>query len=475
MKQLIFSIAASLNLFLFSCNTDSQPQLTSDPDEAKEIAREAYIYSYPLLMGYQAQYFTTMPGSPGFRGPLNEITNDTVPADHTRKDVVSMNGDTPYSAFGIDLRAEPLVLSIPEIKDRYFVFQCIDLFTHNFAFIGTRTTGTEAGDYLFVGPGYEGEIPEQKFSKVFHSESQFVTIVGRTQLKGKADLPNVLEVQKNYKLQSLSEFEGEKPKTAPEPNWIPLNPEEFENANFIKYVNFYLSMIEPFHPQDTAALKRFGKIGIVSGETFDSASYSPEVLEAINEGIKEAQTEIKNKAENIAERVNGWNMLNAFGPREFYNEDWLLRAAAVMVGIYGNDKSEAFYPVAYVDMDDEVLDGSKHRYKIEFTKDEIPPAKYFWSITMYNKHADGVGGYMNENEINRYLINSTTEGLKYNEDGGFSVYIQHDSPSKEDEKSNWLPAPDEPFYLMLRVYGPEPSALDGSWEPPGVVKNDPKE
>ncbi|WP_232424879.1 DUF1254 domain-containing protein [Algoriphagus resistens] len=475
MKQLIFLIAASLNLFLFSCNSNRQAQLTSDPSEAKEIAREAYIYSYPLLMGYQAQYFTTMPGSPGYRGPLNEITNDTVPADHTRKDVVSMNGDTPYSAFGIDLRAEPLVLSIPEIKDRYYVFQCIDLFTHNFAFIGTRTTGTEAGDYLFVGPGYEGEIPEQKFTKVFHSESQFVTIVGRTQLKGKADLPNVLTVQKKYKLQPLSEFEGEKPKSAPDPNWIPLNPKEFENANFIKYVNFYLSMIEPFHPQDTSALKRFGKIGIMSGKTFDSTSYTPEVLEAINEGIKEAQTEIKNKAENIAERVNGWNMLNAFGSREFYNKDWLLRAAAVMVGIYGNDKSEAFYPVAYVDMDNEDLDGSKHRYKIEFTKEEIPPAKYFWSITMYNKHADGVGGYMNENEINRYLINSTTEGLKYNVDGGFTVYIQHDSPSSEDEKANWLPAPDEPFYLMLRVYGPEPSALDGSWEPPGVAKNDPNE
>lgn len=474
MKPLFYLLAACLHFLIFSCSSKKQSQITFDPDEAKNIAKEAYIFSYPLLMGYQAQYFTTMPGSPGYRGPLNKITNDTVPADHTRKDVVSMNGDTPYSAFGLDLRAEPMVLSVPEINDRYYVFQCIDLFTHNFAFIGTRSTGTEAGDFLFVGPGYEGEIPEQKFKKVFRSESQFVTIVGRTQLKGKADLPNVLAVQKKYKLQPLSEFIGENPKSAPKLNLIPLNPEEFGDARFIKYTNFYLSMSEPFHPQDTAALKKFEKIGIVSGGSFDSASYSPDVLNAINEGIKEAQMEIKNKAENIAERVNGWNMLNAFGTREFYNEDWLLRAAAVMVGIYGNDKVEAFYPVAYVDLDDEVLDGSKHRYKIKFTKDEIPPAKYFWSITMYNKRADGVGGYMIENEINRYLINSTTEGLKYDVDGGFTVYIQHEKPSKEDEKSNWLPAPDEPFYLVLRVYGPEPSALDGSWEPPGIVKNDAK-
>ncbi|WPR77666.1 DUF1254 domain-containing protein [Algoriphagus sp. NG3] len=472
MKNLFLLIVVGLNLVLFSCHTNKPIQLSTDPDEAKNIAKEAYIFSYPLLMGYQAQYFTTMAGSPGYRGPLNEITNDTVPADHRRKDVVSMNGDTPYSAFGIDLRAEPLVLSVPEMKDRYYVFQCIDLFTHNFAFIGTRATGTEAGDYLFVGPGFEGEIPEGKFKKVFHSESQFVTIVGRTQLKGKADLPNVVAVQNKYKLRPLSEFTGEKPMSAPEPNWIPLNPEEFADARFIKYANFYLSMIEPFHPQDTSALNRFEKIGMVSGATFDSANYQPEVLTAITEGIKEAQMEIKNKAENIAERVNGWNMLNAFGPREFYNGDWLLRAAAVMVGIYGNDMVEAFYPVAYVDMDDEVLDGSKHHYKIEFTKDEIPPAKYFWSITLYNKHADGVGGYMSENEINRYLINSSTEGLKYDQDGGFRVYVQHETPTKEDEKSNWLPAPDEPFYLMLRVYGPETSALEGSWEPPGIVKND---
>ncbi|WP_232825789.1 DUF1254 domain-containing protein [Algoriphagus litoralis] len=459
-------------LIFFSCTPSPKDSpITDDPSEAQRVAKEAYIFSYPFLMGYQAQYFTIMPNSPGYRGPLNQIANDTIPADHTRRDVVSMNGDTPYSAFGIDLRAEPLVLSVPEMKDRYYVFQCIDLFTHNFAYIGTRSTGTEPGNYLFVGPGYAGEIKDKDFDKVFYSESQFVTIVGRTQLKGNKDLPNVKEVQKKYKLQPLSAFYGKAPKTAPEPNWVPLNPEEFGDARFIKYVNFYLSMVEPFHPQDKEALKRFEKIGILSGAKFDSSNYSPEVLAAINEGILEAQDAIKKKAENIAERVNGWNMLDAFGPREFYKEDWLLRAAAVMVGIYGNDKVEAFYPVAYVDMDGETLDGSQHQYKIHFNKEEIPPANFFWSITLYNKHADGVGGYMSENEINRYLINSTTEGLIYDKEGGLTLYIQHRMPSQKDIQANWLPAPAEPFYLMLRVYGPQSAALDGTWKPPGVVKN----
>lgn len=458
-----------LGAMFTACSTKTQTGNLS-PEKARQIAKEAYIFSYPLLMGYQAQYFRSVPESPGYRAPLNEISNDTIPADHTRRDVVTMNGDTPYSAFGLDLRSEPMVLSVPRIQDRYYVFQCIDLYTHNFAFIGTRKTGTEAGDFLFVGPGWKGEIPKEKFKDVFYSESQFVSIIGRTQLKGNDDLPNVLEIQKSYKLQPLSVFEGNPAKPSQEIDWIPLNPEEFGDARFIKYVNFYLSMLEPFHEEDTVELKRFEKIGIRPGAGFDSANYSPEVLSAINAGIKEGIDSIQQKAANIAQQVNGWNMTDAFGPRSFYKGDRLLRAAAVMVGIYANDKVEAFYPIAYVDADGDVLDGSKHRYRIDFTPDNIPPAKYFWSVTMYNKQADGVAGYMVENPINRYLINSTTEGLVKDMEGNFSIYILHEAPKDKQQSANWLPAPSEPFYLVLRIYGPEESALNGTWQPPGVKK-----
>jgi hypothetical protein len=466
-----FFAIVGVALMFFSCATETQSLITADSDEAERIAKEAYVFSYPLLMGYQAQYYTAMPQSPGYRGPLNQVSNDTIPADDTRKDVVTMNGDTPYSAFGLDLRAEPMVLSVPEISDRYYVFQCVDLFTHNFAYIGTRSTGTEPGNYLFVGPGYQGEIPDGMFSGVFHSESQFITIIGRTQLKGKDDLPKVLQIQKGYKLQTLSEFNGKEPVPVPKIDWVPLDPKEFLDARFIKYVNFYLTMVKPYNPEDLAALQRFEKIGISAGAEFDSSRYSPEVLAAIDRGVKAGISEIQNKAENISQRVNGWNMMDAFGPREFYKGDWLLRAAAVMVGIYANDKAEAFYPIAYVDADGETLDGSKHRYKVRFTKDKMPPAKYFWSLTMYNKQADGVAGYMVKNPINRFLINSTTEGLVYDREGGLTVYIQPNEPADLNEQANWLPAPSEPFYLVLRVYGPEQAALDGSWEPPAIEKN----
>lgn len=455
-------------ILLCSCKSEVQNQETAS--NLTEVAREAYIFAYPMLMGYQAQYYNAVnTESPIYRGPFNQITNDTKPADHTRKDVVSMNADTPYTTFGLDLRAEPIVISVPEISDRYYSFQFIDLHTHNFAYVGTRTTGTGAGKYLVVGPGWKGDIPPNEFSEVIHSESELITVIGRTQLLGVADLKNVIDIQTGYQIQPLSEYLDMEPKKSPPLDWIPLDPKQLYNHNFIKYFNFYLSLVQPIHEEDKPALKKFEAIGVAPGKSFDSSSFSTEELAAIDTGVAMAINDIKEKSSAIGENVNGWNMMDPFGNRAFYNGNRLLRAAAVMVGIYGNDKKEAFYPVAYTDIDGNTLNASASKYEIHFTKDNLPPAKYFWSITMYNKEADGVGGYLVQNPINRYLINSTTENLQYDEDGGLKVYIQHEEPSDE-KKSNWLPAPDGEFYLMMRLYGPEERAMNGSWEPPGIIK-----
>ena len=143
------------------------------PQEARQPAKEAYIFAYLMLMAYRALYYGHInEASPVFRARGLQIMHDSKPADHTRMDVVTMNCDTPYSNFMIDLRAEPVVVSVPEIKDRYYVLQFPDLYTHNFTFIGTRATGTEAGDYLFVGPKWEGEIPEGKFKRIFYCETE---------------------------------------------------------------------------------------------------------------------------------------------------------------------------------------------------------------------------------------------------------------------------------------------------------------
>ena len=464
-------------VFLFvlvftNCKKEAVNEAGLKPDEAKAIAKEAYIYAYPMLMGYRSLYYTIIDKkSPGYRSDSNMITHDRRPADDTRKDVVSMNADTPYSLFSMDLRSEPMVLSVPSMKDRYYVFQFIDLFTHNFAYVGTRATGVEAGDYLFVGPDWKCKIPEGKFKKVFHVESQFATGIGRTQLFGAKDLQNVIKIQDTYKLTSMSKFLGtSNPEPVKDLEWIPITDvNEFNNVNFIKFFNLYLNLVKPFNKEDIEELKRFEKIGVSPGAKFDSTQFSDDIIKAINEGVNEGIAAIKEKAGKIGEKKNGWNMMDPFGNREFYKGDRLLRAAAVMVGIYGNDKIEAFYPVAYVDKEGKILNGKTNMYKIHFSKDQIPPAKYFWSVTMYDKSADGVGGYLIKNPINRFLINSTTDGLMYDKDGGLTIYIQNKKPDAT-KLSNWLPAPAEDFYLMIRIYGPKDVAMNGTWAPPSVEK-----
>jgi hypothetical protein len=173
------------------------------------------------------------------------------------------------------------------------------------------------------------------------------------------------------------------------------------------------------------------------------------------------------KAGHLGERVNGWMAIDAFGDREFFDGDYLLRAAGAMAGWGGNDKIEAFYPMTSIDSDDQPLSGD-NAYRLRF--DTLPPAKAFWSVTMYDTSYDGVAGYLVDNPIGRYLINSTTTGLVTGDDGSLTMHIQHAEPDTEEGRANWLPAPDGPFYLAMRIYWPEPEALDGTWKPPPVAR-----
>jgi len=437
MKKLIpFLLALILVLGMTTIHSCKQ-EAKLTPEEAKSIAEEAYIFAYPMLMNYRSHYVVVInEKSPYFKGSYNNIVHDTLPADYTRKDVVAMNGDTPYSNYGLDLSGEPIVVSVPQITDRYYVMQCTDMYTHNFAYIGTRSTGTDAGDYLFVGPNWKKEIPEGKFKKVFHCETNYVGVICRTQLLGMDDLPNLKEIQKQYIIKPMSSFLSSVPVAAAKVDWPMWNPAVMNNVQFIDLFNFLLNQVTPINSEDEEAMKRFAKIGIGPGLDFDLEKMDSKIVEAINAGVKSGIEKITNKTQNIGEQVNGWNMTNAIGPRVFFKGDWLLRAAAAQAAMYMNDKVEAFYPLTFVDGDGNTLNAKDNNYILEFTKDQIPQAKYFWSVTMYDKSADdGVTGYMVKNSINRYLINSTTEGLKYNEDGGLTINIQHEKPS-EDKTSN---------------------------------------
>jgi hypothetical protein len=435
--------------------------------EIKEIAEEAYIYAFPMLMGYRFAFASfLMPGIPSYRGPANSLTGKAVTLDHTFKDVITPNADTPYSFVLLDLRAEPLVLQVPAITDRYYVFQFIDLFGTNPHFVGSRATGSGEGTYLLAGPGWEGEAGDA-FDGVLPFDTDLAFAIGRTQLLGKEDVPALAKVMASYNLQPLSAYHGQEALPAPRAQWPVWNDEASRDERFIGTLNFLLTFCQPIHPAETDLMARLGRIGIGPGVPFDTKALRDDVREAIRAGVTTARETMATKTKTILQKANGWMSSDVFGTREWYGGNYLLRAVAAMAGWGGNDVIEALYPTAREDAGGMPLDGA-HRYQIAF--ETLPPAKAFWSVTMYDTSYDGAAGYLVENPINRYLINSTTEGLIYSEDGSLTITVQHKLPEDHTERANWLPAPEGPFYLVMRIYWPEQTALDGTWTPPPVQR-----
>ena len=214
-------------------------------------------------------------------------------------------------------------------------------------------------------------------------------------------------------------------------------------------------------------MARFARIGIAPGAPFDVDALGAEQRAALRAGVSSARDKIAHSAENLSEPVNGWSATDAFGDRSWYDGNYLLRAAGAMAGWGGNDAIEAVYPNSRQDSNGRPLDGAQ-RYRFRLISE--PPAKAFWSVTMYDTSYDGTAGFLVENPIGRYLINSTTDGLVLGEDGSLTMHIQRDQPDTVEGVANWLPTPEGPFYLVLRIYWPEPAALDGRWNPPPVER-----
>jgi hypothetical protein len=435
-------------------------------DEVEATAEEAYIFSFPMLMGYRYGFATFLaPSLPSYRGPMNVMHGDPQTLDHRFRDVITPNADTPYSMACLDLRAEPMVLDVPAVPDRYYVIQFVDLFGTNPHFVGSRATGSEAGSYLLVGPGYAGDVPDG-FTDVLRFETDLVFIIGRTQVFGPDDIDALRAVMGAYRLEPLSTRQGTTPPEVPGFEWPIWNDDASRDERFVGYVNSLLEWCQPPHPSEVAMFERFARIGIGAGLPFDADQLDGDVRAAIRRGVDSARAKMAHEVENLGDPVNGWMGVEALGSREFFDGDYLLRAAGAMAGWGGNDKVEAYYPLARVDGNGDKFTGSSS-YRLRF--DTLPPAKAFWSVTMYDTSYDGVAGYLVENPIGRYLINSTTQGLVRSDDGSLTIHIQHDEPDSPEGKANWLPAPSGDFYLAMRIYWPEPEALDGTWEPPAVV------
>ena len=435
------------------------------PADARSIARDAYIYGYPMVDSYRIQYaYSVDRGSPEFKAPWNELKSNARVYTPDDKAVQTPNSDTPYSSASLDLRAEPMVLTLPRIeKKRYFSVQLIDLYTHNFAYLGSRTTGNDGGKYLIAGPHWKGAKPAG-IASVAQAETDLIMALFRTQLFGDDDLENVKTIQADYRLQSLSQFLGRSAEPAPPIDFIkPVNPgEEPPPLEFFKVLNFLLQFC-PTHFSEKTLMDRFATLNIGAGRTFSAKSLSPELRTAVEGGMHDGVRlfeEFKRTKIDTGQVTSG----DVFGTRDHLKNNYLHRMAAAKLGIYGNSREEAMYPVYAVDDHGDTLDGSKHRYEVHFNADQLPPVRAFWSLTMYKLPQS----LLVDNPLHRYLINSPMlPSLKRDPDGGLTLYLQPDSPGKELE-SNWLPAPMGPFMAALRLYWPKTEALSGVWQPPRI-------
>ena len=442
------------------------------PAETKAIAEEGFIYGLPIVMNYAVMHeYAVDKGGPQFKAPFNQIKNEARVFTYEDTAIITPNSDTPYSFLWLDLRAEPMVLSVPAVpKERYYAVQLIDGNTYNYGYIGSRATGNEAGDYMVVGPDWKGEKPAG-IKKVFTSTTPFSVAGYRTQLFNAEDMPNVVKVQAGYKAQPLSAFlKQPAPPAAPKIDFVPATTAGIK-ANFFEYLDAALQLVPPA-PEEKEVRATLASIGIGPGKTFDFKKLSPEQKDAFTLGMKAGDEKVEKFLASGMKNVNDWNIGSFFGDRAFFSGNWLMRAAAAKGGLYGNDAVEATYPFTRVDATGETLDGSKHNYTITFAAGQLPPVNAFWSVTMY----DGKSQLLIKNPINRYLINSPMlPDMKKNEDGSLTLYIQKDSPGAAKE-ANWLPAPNDTLYLVMRLYWPKtkaPSILppgEGTWKPPGIVK-----
>jgi hypothetical protein len=445
-----------------------------DPKEIQKIAEEAYIYGFPMVVNYKTMYFyAVLPESPEYKGGFNNLKSEArvyTPAD---KAVVTPNSDTPYGMGWFDLRTEPFVIHVPEMEpERFYQVQLVDLFTHNYAYISTMATGNQSGKYLLTGPGWEGDVPAD-IRAVIPCETGLIFMVVRTQLFNPGDLDRVQEIQQGYKLEPLSAYAGkEAPPAAPEidfPAWV--EGSQFD-ARAFNYIDFMMGLTER-HPSEAAMFERFSQIGLGTGEGFDIDKVSPETREALEAGVKDGFAAMEVVIGKLI--TDPLSSAKSFGTRKFLtqsaknfglDEYWLLRMAGAHLGLYGNSGAEAVYPTYQTDADGEPLNAAENKYALTFPKGKFPPVKAFWSLTMY----DGKTQLLVDNPLDRYLLNSPMmEQFTLNEDGSLTLHIQRDHPGAAQE-SNWLPAPDGPFYMVLRLYGPEEQVLAGQWQHPPVHK-----
>jgi len=434
--------------------------------EATAIAEEAYIFGFPLvLMDVTRGVSTSVSKAGTTKAPINQLCHLRAFPDYTFTDVVSPNADTLYSTAWLDLTAEPLILSVPDVGKRYYLMPMLDAWTNVFASPGLRTTGSAKGSFAVTGPGWSGKLPSGV--KEIKSPTNMVWMIGRTQTNGKEDFAAVHAIQDQFKLTPLSAWRS----AYTPPENVPVAADvdgktppaeqvaKMDAATFFRRLNSLMKQNPPA-AADTPAIARFATVGIAPGKPFDLNGLDTPVRHGVNQSVSLAQSRITGEARKPqGRRINNWDYIQHLGA---YGTSYLRRAVVALVGLGANLPEDAIYPHTAEDSNGQPLRGA-HRYLIRFPRGQMPPANAFWSLTMYN--ADQA---FNQNPIGRYAIGDRDE-LKFAHDGSLTIYLQRDSPG-EDKESNWLPAPANSFNIIMRLYWPRKEALSGAWKLPPVER-----
>ncbi|CAN7760505.1 DUF1254 domain-containing protein [Bradyrhizobium sp. LjRoot220] len=431
------------------------------------LATDAYVYGYPLVtMEMTRRVFTNVSQLEAMRGPMGQVVKARQYPDASYRDVTAPNADTLYTTSFFDVGKEPMVLSIPDMKDRYYLMPMLDGWTNVFQVPGKRTTGTGAQTYAITGPGWKGALPSGV--KELKSPTSMVWLLGRIYCTGTSeDYAAVHKLQDECKLVPLSSYG--KPYTAPSNTIDPSIDmktavrEQVNRMDAAAYFTLLCKLMKDNPPAaaDAPQLAKFAKIGIVPGQDFDAGKLKADFLKRVPE-VSNDRIMLQFKVNKSISDENGFAYTAKGG---VYGTDYLLRALITAIGLGCNRPQDAIYPTSQKDAERQKYSGA-NKYVMHFAKGQLPPVRGFWSLTMYN--ADY---FFVNNPLNRYSI-SARQNLKSNPDGSTDLYIQKDSPGK-DKESNWLPAPSGNFILMARLYWPtesSPSIINGSWKIPPVKK-----
>jgi hypothetical protein len=430
--------------------------------QANDLAVQAYIYAFPLVTMELSRRVATNVATPeSTRAPMGQFAFLRSYPDASFTDVVAPNADTLYEIGWFDVSKEPVVITTPALGGRYALFPMLDAWTNVFESPGTRTTGDASQTFAVTGPGWSGTLPTGV--RQVKSPTSMFWMIGRIYSDGTpADFAAVHKLQDSMTAVPLSAYGSTytPPAGSVDPNVDMKTPivKQVLSLSGTDFFSTFASLLanNPPAAADAPMVAKLAQLGIVPGQPLDTSKLDPTVVAAMNAAPATALPIMKAQMKTAGKIQNGWAVFTNLGS---YGTNYGLRALVALIGLGANLPEDAIYPATVAQ-----LDGTKN-YVIHFNKGQMPPARAFWSLTLYNKDQFFYG-----NSLNRYNVSGRSQFVT-NPDGSVDVYVQHDSPGAAKE-ANWLPAPADKFALIMRIYRPSdtpPSILDGTWTVPAVT------